>query len=186
MATRTKHTEKHEFYFCTLTCYNWISLFEITIFFDQIEKWFKLLPKYNMKIVAFVMMPNHLHFIIYIDEKANKTLNTVIANAKRFWAYEIVNRLQKRQDILTILRNAVTKAEKIAQKKHRVFIPSFDARICLDKNMIIQKLNYIHLNPVRGKWLLTDDWTTYPFSSALYYEAEISKPDYLLDFREYF
>ena len=186
MATRTLHKNIHEFYYCTLTCCKWLPLFEITNFFDQIEKWFKLLPKYNMQIVAFVMMPNHLHFIIFVSKEANKTLNTVIANAKRFWAYEIVKRLKNHKNIIQILQNVLTEAEKKAKKKHRVFIPSFDARVCLDKNMILQKINYIHLNPVRGKWLLTDDWTIYPFSSALYYETELSKPDYLLDFREYF
>lgn len=33
-----------------------------------------------------------------------------------------------------------------------------------------QKLNYIHRNPVQGKWRLVDDFADYEHSSASYYE----------------
>ena len=36
--------------------------------------------------------------------------------------------------------------------------------------MVEQKLEYIHHNPVKGKWKLVDDFTEYPHSSAGFYE----------------
>ena len=35
---------------------------------------------------------------------------------------------------------------------------------------MIQKVNYIHRNPVSGKWKLVDDYRLYEHSSAGYYE----------------
>jgi hypothetical protein len=32
------------------------------------------------------------------------------------------------------------------------------------------EINYIHMNPVSGKWNLVEDYTDYPYSSAAYYE----------------
>jgi len=38
-------------------------------------------------------MPNHLNAILYFPEQGFN-LNTIIANGKRFMAYQIVNRLK--------------------------------------------------------------------------------------------
>ena len=39
--------------------------------------------------------------------------------------------------------------------------------------MIEQKLDYIHHNPVSGKWNLVEDFVTYRHSSAQFYECDI-------------
>jgi hypothetical protein len=36
-------------------------------------------------------------------------------------------------------------------------------------------MDYIHRNPVSGKWSLVKDFTTYEHSSASFYELEIIK-----------
>ena len=38
-------------------------------------------------------------------------------------------------------------------------------------NVIYQKLDYIHHNPCRGKWMLVDNPLEYPFSSFEFYET---------------
>jgi hypothetical protein len=53
---------------------------------------------------------------------------------------------------------------------NQVFRLSFDGRLCFDEKMIEQKMDYIHRNPVSGKWNLVEDYTDYPYSSAAYYE----------------
>jgi hypothetical protein len=40
--------------------------------------------------------------------------------------------------------------------------------------MLWQKLDYIHRNPVSGKWNLAPDFTKYPHSSAGFYELGVS------------
>jgi hypothetical protein len=43
-------------------------------------------------------MPNHVHALIYFPEM-KKSLNTIIGNAKRFMAYEIIKRLEGRKNL---------------------------------------------------------------------------------------
>jgi hypothetical protein len=64
----------------------------------------------------------------------------------------------------------VQKGEIKKGKNHQVFRLSFDARKCFNMKMLEQKLDYIHHNPVNGKWKLVEDYTQYEHSSASFYE----------------
>ena len=157
-------------YFCTFTCVEWIPLFEITDFYGEVYKWFNLLIQNNHQVCGFVIMPNHLHLLVYITE-GKDTVNTILGNAKRFMAYEIVKRLEAagRTDILQILAGQVTPNEKNRKKRHRVFEVSSDIKPCYTEKFLLQKLNYSHSNAVRGKWRLTNTAEDYPHSSAAFY-----------------
>jgi hypothetical protein len=115
-------------------------------------------------------MPYHVHVIIAFRESETK-LNTIIANGKRFIAYDIVKKLteQKRDDILKALMNSRNVAEIKAGKLHKVFKTSFDWKWLHSNKFVEQKLNYIHLNPCRGKWNLANKPIDYIHSSAKYY-----------------
>ena len=92
-------------------------------------------------------------------------------------AYEIVNRLEKVNDIhtLQILQEALTERERKKNQLHKVFKDSFDAKGIFSEKFLIQKLNYIHHNPVSGKWRLAKDFVSYEHSSALFYEEGVSR-----------
>ena len=103
----------------------------------------------------------------------NANLNTLVSNGKRFIAYEIVERLKnlKHNHLLKQLENEITRSDKRRGKLHQVFKPSFDARLILDEKMLFQRMDYIHHNPVRGKWNLVNDIVLYPYSGAAFYES---------------
>jgi hypothetical protein len=46
-------------------------------------------------------MPNHLHVILHFHN-AGFSLNAIIANGKRFMAYEIINRLEEKGNTASI------------------------------------------------------------------------------------
>ena len=71
-----------------------------------------------------------------------------------------------------MLSDAVTENEKKKKQKHRVFEDSFDVKRCFTDEFIIQKLNYIHNNPVQPKWSLASSPSEYKHSSALFYETD--------------
>jgi hypothetical protein len=54
-------------------------------------------------------------------------------------------------------------------QKHKVFEDSFDAKPIYNRSFLLQKINYIHLNCIRGKWKLVEHWEDYEHSSALFY-----------------
>jgi putative transposase len=177
MAIKFKHSNTYSTYFVTFTCIEWKPLFELTNTYDIIYKWFSILKeRYNADIITYVIMPNHLHVIIHFS-KEDFNLNAVIANGKRFIAYEIINRLEKAENVqlLNHLKNLVTSREKNKGQLHKVFIGSFDAKAIYSKQFLLQKINYIHNNPVSGKWMLAKDFVEYEHSSAAFYELQLSK-----------
>jgi len=72
--------------------------------------------------------------------------------------------------VVSLLRKEVQSDEENKGKKHQIFRLSFDAKICHSIKMVETKLDYIHHNPVSRSWHIVDDWATYPYSSARYYE----------------
>src|SRR6187551_45919 len=96
MAIKLKHSNTFSTYFITFTCAEWIPLFEITHTYDMVYKWFAVVKEtYHADIIAYVIMPNDLHVIPHFH-KEGFILNSIISNGKRFIAYEIINRLEKK------------------------------------------------------------------------------------------
>ena len=129
-------------------------------------------------------MPNHFHGIFHIPDECTKTINQILANGKRFIAYDIVKGLEKlkKETVLQELFHSTSNKAKQNGKKHRVFKTSSDIKEIYSVNMLITKLEYMHRNPCQGKWNLADDYATYRYSSAGFYEIE--KSDVLLtDYR---
>jgi REP element-mobilizing transposase RayT len=152
--------------------------------YDFVYKWFDLLKEKGCYTIAFVIMPNHLHNILYFP-KAGFNLNKIISNGKRFLAYDIIDRLQTAGNtrLLDRLSAGVSARERKKGQLHKVFTPSFDAKGLYSEKFFNQKLRYIHLNPVRGKWRLVEDYRIYEHSSASFYELGIVKAYAPFDFR---
>jgi len=183
MAIKKSRYDKDVFYFFTFTCFKWQNLFEITNLYDHIYNWFDILKTKGIKITAFIVMPNHLHAIIFYPSEASnsklkinsdKSINQLIGTGKRFMAYEIVKRLKTRneKEILQLLIKGVKEEENLKGKIHQVFQPSFDLKVIVSRKFLVQKIKYIHTNPVLKKWNLVDDYRNYPHSSAGFYELE--------------
>ena len=66
---------------------------------------------------------------------------------------------------------------------HKVFYDSFDAKGIYSNKFFYQKFNYIHLNPISGKWQLIEDYTKYEHGSASFYETGKVKRYKPFDFR---
>ncbi len=95
-----------------------------------------------------------------------------------FLAYDIRQRLIAQGDhgILDHLRGEVRPSDAARGQQHRIFRTSSDIRECFDEKMLIQKLDYIHNNPVKGKWALAGNALDYPHSSAGFYERGDASP----------
>jgi REP element-mobilizing transposase RayT len=157
-------------YFITFTCYRWLPLIEIVNGYDLVYKWFDILVSAGHAITGYVIMPNHLHVLVYYNG-GSQSLNTIVGNGKRFMAYGIVKRLkaQKKYEVLAILERGVCASDRRRGKKHEVWEDAFDAKECRTDDFAFQKLQYIHNNPCAGKWKLAESIIDYLHSSALFY-----------------
>lgn len=187
MSVKVKHTQTGTIYFCTFTNYNWLRLFEITNFYERIYRWFDFLTKSNYKIFGYVIMPNHIHILIYLPEESI-AIDKIIGEGKRFMAYQIINLLKKqnRNDILEVLQKGVTISEKKNNVKHKVFQDSFDCKECYSSEFIQQKLHYMHFNPIHDRWSLSALPENYPHSSARFYITGIQGRYSVTHYLEYY
>ena len=81
-------------YFITFTCFKWLPLIQITNSYDLIYKWFDILKTNGNPVLGYVIMPNHVHLLMYYDNNT-QSLNTIVGNGKRFVGYEIIKRLEQ-------------------------------------------------------------------------------------------
>ena len=172
-------------YFITFTCYNWLPLFEITNGYSLVYKWFDVLVSKGNHIIGYVIMPNHVHAIIAFKEH-EQNINTRIGSGKRFIAYGLVDLLTQagNTSVLDKLAQGVENTDRARGKKHEVFESSFDCKECRNDEFLLQKLDYIHANPCRGKWSLADINENYPHSSARFYRwGEIGLYEHLTHYR---
>jgi REP element-mobilizing transposase RayT len=154
----------------TFTCSNWLPLLGKVNGYNIVYKWFDYLKSKGHYIIGFVIMPNHVHAVIGF-RRTFQSINAIIGNGKRFMAYEIITRLEehKETDLLNQLSSSVETARKEKMKLHNVWELSFDWKKCETTDFVIQKLDYFHINPCKGKWNLCESPVDYVHSSAKFY-----------------
>jgi REP element-mobilizing transposase RayT len=161
---------KNGMFFITFTCHQWQNLIDKVNGYDIIYSWFDFLKSKGHYINGYVIMPNHVHALIsFVNTR--QSINTIIGNGKRFMAYEIIKRLETNHENLLLeqLSGSVEKHRKENKKLHDVWEISFDWKDCFSNEFVWQKLNYMHNNPITGKWQLAANSMEYLHSSARFY-----------------
>ena len=123
-----------------------------------------LAKKKAVKIFAFVIMPNHIHLIWKPLE--NETVKNLQLSFMKFTAQQIKFwLLENNPNLLDEL--LVNKKDRTYQiwKRNPLAVELYTPSV------IEQKLQYLHNNPCQGKWMLSNDPISYPFSSASFYES---------------
>jgi hypothetical protein len=184
MSTHIKH-ENGEIYFLTFTCFKWLPLIQESNSYHSFNHFFGHLKEIMVPLLGYVIMPNHFHGLLFVPQESRKPLDKIVSGGKRFLAYEIVKNLkdESKLDLLNVLRSGVQEKERKKGKKHQVFRLSYDGKECSDIREVEKCLDYIHHNPVSGKWNLAPSFLEYPHSSALFYEQE-QENEYLTHYKE--
>ena len=168
MSVRNKIIEPNGVFFISFTCARWLPLFELTDGYDAVYNWFNHLKQQNHHIVAYVIMPSHIHVMIAFRTSPKK-IHTIVGNGKRFMAYDLVKKLSAKghQNLLNEMASWVNATDRLENKLHQVFEPSFDRKDCYSIRFMEQKANYIHLNPCKAGLAKIPE--EYIHSSAKYY-----------------
>jgi REP element-mobilizing transposase RayT len=123
MPVRIQHAQQAQsIYFITFTCFKWKHLFQIADAWNAVYKWFDALYTKNVRVNGYVIMPNHVHCLLYFPAM-RQSLNTIIGNAKRFIAYEIMKRLKEKNEVglHTELHDYVKRTESKKGRIHKAF-----------------------------------------------------------------
>jgi len=177
---RKSHIDIGNIYFWTATINNWIHLLENDKFKKIIiDSLSYLSVKEKLDVFAFVIMPNHLHFIWRINQMNGKEMPHV--SFLKYTAHEFKKSLlNSDKNLLSKFRVKVENKEYEFWQRDSLAIPLYTESVAL------QKLNYIHNNPVAPHWNLVNDICDYEYSSARLYELNEKKFDFLKNLWDHF
>jgi REP element-mobilizing transposase RayT len=168
MAVRNKIFIPSQIHFITFTILGWKKVFTNDKYCGLVYKWFDYMKnEYGNKVHGYIIMPNHIHCLLYVTDKSPK-MPTLIQNAKRFLAYQIVKYLE--EDNKTELLRFFKENAKIKKgAKHKIFEDNYDTLVIQSLKLFLEKLNYIHKNSCVEKWRLAETPENYKYSSAANY-----------------
>ncbi len=122
-----------------------------------------------INLYAFVIMPNHVHFISRFHE--NHALSDVMREFKKHTARQIIRQYQV-EDNQTILEAMMKAATNYPGQEYKVWEHGYDARDIYTPGFLRQKLDYVHFNPCQDRWRLVELPEDYIWSSARFYMAD--------------
>ncbi|QDT44853.1 Transposase IS200 like protein [Gimesia alba] len=126
----------------------------------------RALTRYEFHLIAFVIMPEHLHLLVYPTTHESK-IDRFLAAIKRPFSYRIKELLREQQHPLLKDLTIRTRPGKTA---FRFWLegPGFD-RNFFSEQAVEAAVNYLHLNPVKRK--LVSEVKDWKWSSARWYES---------------
>ena len=168
---RKSHHTINNIYFFTATIHKWLPLLAADknkkLIADYLKK---LVAEYFITIYAFVIMPNHIH-LIWRQNKLNGK-ETPQGSFLKYTAHEFLKTLKAE---VQSYQYEVT----AANKKHEIWQRDSLSIEIYSRQVAMQKLAYIHFNPVSKKWSLAKDDLEYYWSSARFYETGVDEFGFL-------
>ena len=123
-------------------------------------------------------MPNHLHMIM--EQLRLNGKETPIASFKKFTSHEF-ERILKKKDPERLKPFIVD----WKSRKANFWQPHPDEFELDNDETILQKLEYIHNNPLQQHWNLAKNPIDYEYSSARFYETGEKNFAFLYDYRDW-
>ncbi len=122
-------------------------------------------------------MPNHIH-LVWQQNNLNGG-ETPKGSLLKHTAHLFLKQLKENG-------SAVLYAVNAANKKHEIWQRDSLGIEIYSREVAKQKIDYIHFNPVRGKWFLAKDDLGYHYLSARFYETGIDEFGFLKNVFEMF
>lgn len=155
-----KINDQQGIHFLTCTVVQWVDVFTRRVYADIILDSLKHCQEHKgLQIYSWVIMSNHLHLIA--GSVQGNDLSDTLRDFKKFTATQIIN---------TIAANPLESRKSwllwlLKQKDEITFgQPGNHPEEIITQDFILQKMNYIHSNPVRAG--IVDKEEEYLYSSA--------------------
>lgn len=152
-------------YFFTATINSWQNLLFPDHRKEIILNALKYLVEQNkIKLHGYVIMPNHIHLIVTLIQQPTD-FSRFQLSLLRFTAKALIKDIKERGNENELLTYKSTQSDREIHIWERR--PKWIA--VLNHPIYLQKLNYIHMNPLQKKWRLVEAPELYPWSSADFY-----------------
>jgi putative transposase len=155
---RNSRMEIGEVYFWTATIYEWKKLLKPDAYKEIIINSLNHLYQNNLiKVYGLTIMPNHMHMIWELLKKNGKEL-------PKYTSHEILVDLKKKHQ--NVLEHFYVNEK---DRSYRIWQRDPLAVKILSREMVEQKLDYLHNNPLQPHWNLVSSPEDYYYSSAGFY-----------------
>ena len=167
-------------YFVTATICGWKKLFLNQIYAQIVlDSLVWLRQEKRMFLFAFVLMPSHLHMVLKPEDRK---IDEVINNFASFTAHAILAQLRRNDE--RELLNFFHEVRRDKRHEHSIW-QDVQAKNIFSSRFLIQKIEYIHQNPIDKGWKLVEDRADYKYSSACFYDRGATPIIEVDDVRDY-
>ena len=165
---RSRYTIKNPdgTYFITCTVVQWLPIFTRKPYFDILLDSLQYCRQHKgLKIYAYVILDNHLHLVV-----AGEKLTDIIRDFKSYTAKGLIAQLEQDQKTWVLNQLQYWKQATKAKSDYQVWQEGFHPQQIVSEEMLHQKVDYLHHNPVRiGVVERPEDWV---YSSARDYAGD--------------
>lgn len=158
--------ETHYIQFFTATILGWRPLLQEDRYKDIVLQSMKFLVGDNRaRIHGFVIMPNHLHLIWRINPERARA--DVQRDFLKYTAQQI------KFDLLAGKPAKLSEFEvNVRDRRYQFWKRNALSIDLFSEKVLLQKLDYIHRNPVQKGWKLAEDESGYKYSSWRFYNGQ--------------
>jgi putative transposase len=145
MHSRYKIAELESPHFITCTVVGWLPVFTRQKYLDIITAALSFCrQEKGLRLHAYVILDNHLHLMVSADN-----LSQMIRDFKRHTAKEILAAARQEDKQWLLKQFEFFKSAHKRDSQHQVWQEGFHPQAITTEDMLRQKLDYIHYNPVR-------------------------------------
>jgi len=156
MSRKYKFYDDNGVYFLSMAVIEWLDVFIRRRYKDVIVDSLDYCTEQKSLIVyGYVIMSNHVHLLIGKSNSEN-TFSDIIRDFKKYTAMQIVKKMKNSTDesrrkwMLYMMKR---QAEKNSNNTNYQFWQQHNQPIQVEGDMVEEKLNYIHQNPVKAGWV---------------------------------
>jgi len=163
MRSSYKIYEKEGVYFITSTIIEWIPVFTSKDYFDILVSSLNYCAENKeLHIFSWVILDNHFHLVCHAPE-----LGKAVQSLKRHTASQIISQLEQDNKKWLLNLFAYYKKRHKKESEHQVWQEGFHPQLIASDDMLTQKIEYIHYNPVKRDYVANpENWL---HSSANFY-----------------
>jgi putative transposase len=166
-------TDQHSRYFLTLSVVYWVDIFTRQDYRDIIvDSLNHCIENKGLEVYAWVIMSNHVHLVACC--KPPHRMSDFLRDFKKFTSKKIIDTIELIHESRAkwLLDKFSFEARRTGRAKDYKVWTDGNHAIDLDNFKIdmLEKVNYIHENPVRAGWVMYPD--EYLYSSAVDYSRK--------------
>ena len=160
--SRYRRTEPDKPHFLTCTVVEWLPVFTRPETVDILLDSWRYQREHGLKLYGYVILENHCHFIAQAER-----LDKCVSSFKSYTARRIIDCLQARRVEMLLSRLRAAKKQHKRDREYQFWQEGSHAELIFSTDMMREKLDYIHANPVkRGYVARAEHWR---YSSAGFY-----------------